>query len=31
VVPILADRKEDIPMLVNYFVKQLSKFSGLKE
>ena len=30
-VPILADRKEDIPTLVKYFVKQLSKFSGLKE
>jgi len=30
-VPSLADRKEDIPLLVNYFVKQLSKFSGLKE
>lgn len=30
-VPILADRKEDIPSLVKYFVKQLSKFSGLKE
>lgn len=30
-VPSLADRKEDIPMLVKYFVKQLSKFSGLKE
>ena len=30
-VPILAERKEDIPLLVKYFVKQLSKFSGLKE
>lgn len=30
-VPLLADRKEDIPLLVKYFVKQLSKFSGLKE
>ena len=30
-VPILTDRKEDIPLLVKYFVKQLSKFSGLKE
>lgn len=30
-VPMLADRKEDIPLLVKYFVKQLSKFSGLKE
>lgn len=27
----LATRKEDIPLLVKYFVKQLSKFSGLKE
>ncbi len=27
----LADRKEDIPLLVKYFVKQLAKFSGLKE
>lgn len=27
----LSDRKEDIPLLVKYFVKQLSKFSGLKE
>lgn len=30
-VPVLAERKEDIPLLVKYFVKQLSKFSGLKE
>jgi two-component system nitrogen regulation response regulator NtrX len=30
-VPSLAERKEDIPTLVKYFVKQLSKFSGLKE
>ncbi len=30
VVP-LAERKEDIPILVKYFVKQLSKSSGLKE
>ena len=30
-VPLLSDRKEDIPMLVKYFVNQLSKFSGLKE
>ncbi len=30
-VPILADRKEDIALLVKYFVKQLAKFSGLKE
>ena len=30
-VPILAERKEDIPLLVKYFVTQLSKFSGLKE
>ncbi len=31
IVPNLSDRKEDIPLLVEYFVKQLSKFSGLKE
>lgn len=30
-VPSLADRKEDIPLLIKYFVKQLSKSSGLKE
>jgi len=30
-VPKLSDRKEDIPQLVDYFVKQLTKFSGLKE
>ena len=30
-VPMLAERKEDIPLLVKYFVNQLSKFSGLKE
>jgi two-component system nitrogen regulation response regulator NtrX len=30
-VPTLASRKEDIALLVGYFVKQLSKFSGLKE
>ena len=30
-VPTLAERKEDIPLLVRYFVNQLSKFSGLKE
>lgn len=30
-VPKLSDRKEDVPQLVEYFVKQLSKFSGLKE
>lgn len=29
--PALAEKKEDIPLLVSYFVKQLSKFSGLKE
>lgn len=29
--PALSERKEDIPLLVKYFVKQLSKFSGLKE
>lgn len=27
----ISSRKEDIPLLVEYFVKQLSKFSGLKE
>ena len=27
----LSDRKEDIPLLVKYFVNQLAKFSGLKE
>ncbi|AFB20975.1 sigma-54-dependent transcriptional regulator [Rickettsia canadensis] len=30
-VPSLYERKEDIPLLIKYFVKQLSKFSGLKE
>jgi two-component system nitrogen regulation response regulator NtrX len=30
-VPKLLERKEDVPLLVEYFVKQLSKFSGLKE
>ncbi|MGI4776299.1 MAG: sigma-54-dependent transcriptional regulator [Janthinobacterium lividum] len=30
-VPSLFERKEDIPYLVKYFVRQLSKFSGLKE
>lgn len=30
-VPKLSERKEDVPLLVEYFVKQLSKFSGLKE
>lgn len=30
-IPTLSERKEDIPLLVKYFVKQLSKFSGLKE
>lgn len=30
-VPSLPERKEDVPSLVKYFVKQLSKFSGLKE
>lgn len=30
-IPSLSERKEDIPLLVKYFVKQLSKLSGLKE
>jgi two-component system nitrogen regulation response regulator NtrX len=30
-IPSLYDRRDDIPVLVKYFVKQLSKFSGLKE
>lgn len=30
-VPSLSDRREDIPLLIQYFVKQLVKFSGLKE
>ncbi len=30
-VPKLSERKEDVPSLVEYFVKQLSKFSGIKE
>lgn len=30
-VPNLADHREDIPLLIQYFVKQLAKFSGLKE
>lgn len=30
-VPSLSERREDIPLLAKYFVKQLSKFSGLKE
>ena len=30
-VPSLSERKEDIPLLVKYFVRQLSRFSGLKE
>jgi two-component system nitrogen regulation response regulator NtrX len=29
--PKLSERKEDVPLLVKYFIKQLSKFSGLKE
>ncbi|KAJ6644970.1 putative response regulator NtrX-like [Pseudolycoriella hygida] len=29
-VPSLYERKDDIPILVKYFIKQLSKFSGLK-
>ena len=30
-IPSLAERNEDIPVLVSYFIKQLAKFSGLKE
>jgi two-component system nitrogen regulation response regulator NtrX len=30
-VPSLTDHREDIPLLIQYFVKQLAKFSGLKE
>ncbi|WP_323738846.1 nitrogen assimilation response regulator NtrX [Candidatus Trichorickettsia mobilis] len=30
-VPSLSERKDDIPLLVKYFIKQLAKFSGLKE
>ncbi len=30
-VPKLSERKEDVQHIVEYFVKQLSKFSGLKE
>lgn len=30
-IPNLSERKEDIALLIKYFVKQLSKFSGLKE
>ena len=30
-VPSLLERKDDISLLVQYFVKQLAKFSGLKE
>lgn len=30
-VPSLTEHREDIPLLVQYFVKQLAKFSGLKE
>ena len=30
-VPSLEDRKEDIPLLANFFTKQLAKYSGLKE
>jgi two-component system nitrogen regulation response regulator NtrX len=30
-IPTLSERKEDIPLLINFFVKQLAKFSGLKE
>lgn len=30
-VPSLSERKEDIPVLSEYFIKQLAKYSGLKE
>lgn len=30
-VPSLSERKDDIPLLVKYFVKQLAKFAGFKE
>ncbi len=30
-VPSLSERKEDISLLAEYFIKQLAKFSGLKE
>ena len=30
-IPTLSERKEDIPQLVEFFVKQLAKFAGLKE
>ena len=30
-VPSLSERKDDISLLVKYFIKQLAKFSGLKE
>lgn len=30
-IPSLLERKEDLPLLVKHFIKQLSKFSGLKE
>ncbi len=30
-IPSLYERKDDIPLLVKYFVKQLAKFSNLKE
>lgn len=29
--PSLSERKDDIPLLVKYFIKQISKLSGLKE
>lgn len=30
-IPTLSERKEDIPLLIDFFVKQLAKYSGLKE
>ncbi len=31
VVPLLSERKEDIPLLTKYFVKQFARFSGIQE